>query len=440
MKKILIFIALSCALNANAQNYYINFTGTGASTSVSSVKVENLTAVTSLIVNTGYRLSLTFPTGVNSIENKQSSELKIYPNPTTGNSFFQVYPPSKGNATISVLDLNGKSVYQIQRNLERDLQEFCISGLNSGFYVVSVKGSTYQYSGKLVSNAKASGKISIEQTSNNMPVIEKSSKTNSKGSLNTNTSQPVIDMAYTDGDRLKFTGISGIYSTVVMDIPTATKTINFDFVDCTDGSGNSYPVVQIGTQLWMAENIRTIKYTSGSDITLASTDEEWGAFTATSKGYCYYDFIPANGPVYGALYTWAGAMDGAASTTSAPSGKQGVCPVGWHVPSIAEWIVLTTTLDPLPGAKLKETGFTHWWSSGGVEGTNESGFSARGGGFRQNSTFGFANQTLEGYWWSTTDGLTIGTISSIGMYNNTSGASSIEIPKGKGLSVRCLKD
>lgn len=441
MKKILLFIALSCVVNANAQNYFIDFKGTGASTIVSSVKVDNLTSGTSLIVSAGYRLSLTFPTGENSIENKQSSELKIYPNPATGSSLFRIYPPARGNATISVFDINGKPVYQMHSNLEKDLQEFRISGLKSGFYVVNVKGNTYQYSGKLVCNSESSGKTGIEKISNSIPAIEKASKPISKGSFGTNVTQPVVDMTYTDGDRLKFTGISGNYSTVVMDIPDASKEINFNFVDCTDGSGNHYPVVQIGTQLWMAENIMAAKYTSVTDIPIAETEEAWAAFTVTSKGYCYYDFLPANGPVYGALYTWPGAMDGAASTTSTPSGRQGVCPVGWHVPSIDEWTILITAVSPLPGAKLKETGFTHWMSSGGVEGTNESGFSARGGGFRQNSTYGFANQTMEGYWWSTTDGTTPGTIRSVGMFNNTSGASPFyEIPIGKGLSVRCLKD
>jgi hypothetical protein len=73
-------------------------------------------------------------------------------------------------------------------------------------------------------------------------------------------------MQYTSGDRLKFTGISGNYSTVLTDIPTGNKTITFDFIACTDGDNNHYPIVKTGAQTWMAENLKTTKYNSGADI------------------------------------------------------------------------------------------------------------------------------------------------------------------------------
>src|SRR4030042_586479 len=168
MKKILFLLAFFSELKANAQNYFITFTGIGASSTVSTVKVENLDAGTSLILSGDQILHLTsLTTGVNSIENRQSSELKIYPNPTTGSSILQVYPPEAANAMISVFDMTGKPVAQFQRYLENSLQEFRLSGINSGFYLISVGGRTYQYSGKLLCNGNGEGTISIDKISNN---------------------------------------------------------------------------------------------------------------------------------------------------------------------------------------------------------------------------------------------------------------------------------
>ncbi len=140
MKKVLPLIAIFCALNANAQNYFVTFEGTGASTTVSTVKVDNLTANTSLTVNGSDILHLTFSTVINPNENKQFPEMKIYPNPMTDNSIVQIYPPEAGLAMISVLDISGKLVSQIQSYLDNSLQVFRFSGFKSGFYVINVKG------------------------------------------------------------------------------------------------------------------------------------------------------------------------------------------------------------------------------------------------------------------------------------------------------------
>ncbi len=98
---------------------------------------------------------------------------------------------------------------------------------------------------------------------------EKEVKSESKGT------QATVDMAYSTGDRLKYTGVSGIYSTVKTDIPTGDKTINFNFIACTDGDNNNYPVVEIGTQVWMAENLKTTKYNDGTGIPMITNNNEW---------------------------------------------------------------------------------------------------------------------------------------------------------------------
>jgi len=421
MKKILFLLAFFSEPKANAQNYFITFTGTGASSTVSTVKVENLGTGTSLILSGDQILHLTsITTGVNSIENRQSSELKIYPNPTTGNSIFQISPPDAGSAVITLFDMTGKPVAQIQSYLENSMQEFRLSGINSGFYLISVRGRTYKYSGKLLCNGKGEGMISIEKISNNKAVDEKASKTDYKGT------QATVDMQYTTGDRLKFTGFSGNYSTVKTDIPAQDKTITFNFISCTDGDNNNYPVVIIGTQVWMAENLKTTKYKDGTAIPLVTGGTAWS--NLSTPGYCWYNNNESTYKnTFGGLYNWYTVNTG------------NLCPTGWHVPGSNEWTTLVDYLGgtSVAGGKLKETGSTHW-TSPNFGATNESGFTARPGGACR-SVGEFLYISDYGDWWSATE------YDATHVLDRYLHYSLIEVNSGlftkqAGFSVRCLKD
>src|SRR6056297_3339950 len=104
-----------------------------------------------------------------------------------------------------------------------------------------------------------------------------------------------------------------------------------------DYDGNWYHTVPIGNQCWMKENMRVTHYEDGTEISHVTGDTEWDNLTETDKAWCYYDNSDSLGNIYGALYTWAAAMNGAASSNDNPSGVQGVCPDGWHLPSDEEW-------------------------------------------------------------------------------------------------------
>ena len=100
----------------------------------------------------------------------------------------------------------------------------------------------------------------------------------------------------------------------------------------TDVDGNVYNTVKIGTQCWMRENLKTTRYDYGEEIPVSTS----------SSAYEPYRVAPnndeSNVPEYGYLYNWSAVMHGSFSTSSAnPSGVQGICPAGWHVPSDAEW-------------------------------------------------------------------------------------------------------
>jgi len=132
-----------------------------------------------------------------------------------------------------------------------------------------------------------------------------------------------------------------------------------------DVEGNSYKWVQIGTQRWMAENLRTTTYADGTDLPPLS-------------------FSPSYLPSFGTMYTIGGAGHGQTSDSN-PSSAQGVCPSGWHLPSKAEWEELMYELGENVAIRLKtnaeEPGdlWTVWQPY--TNGNNLSGFAAMPGGY-----------------------------------------------------------
>ena len=203
-----------------------------------------------------------------------------------------------------------------------------------------------------------------------------------------------------------------------------------------DGEGNIYTTVQIGTQVWMAENLKTTKFNDGTPIPNVTVDAIWAALT--TEAYCDYSNTPANSTTYGRLYNWY-AVDNNAATKVASNGGKNVCPTSWHVPTDAEWTTLTTYLggEPIAGGKLKETGLTHWIDPNGGA-TNESGFTALPGGYR---SLNGAYYTIGnyGYWWSSFENSTADALLR-GVGYNDSRLDRGNYGKQYGFSVRCLRD
>jgi uncharacterized protein (TIGR02145 family) len=174
-----------------------------------------------------------------------------------------------------------------------------------------------------------------------------------------------------------------------------------------DGDGNKYAAVLIGTQTWMAENLNY--NASGSKCNNCDT--------------------------YGRLYNWATAMDNAASSSANPSGVQGVCPDGWHLPSDAEWTALTTAVGTDPGKKLKAS--SSLWTTN--TGTDDYGFSALPGGYGYSSS-SFLNVGTYGFWWSSTQDNATDAYYRKNMGGSSSSVSRINVDKSGYNSVRCLQD
>lgn len=417
MKILLSVLAFLLVFKAYSQNYLISFSGYGASTTVSTVKVENLRSGESLSLNGNDILSLSLTTGISADESNSKPEILIYPNPTTDKSILQFFSPGEGDVVITLYDMTGRQIAQTRNYLETGLQEFSLSGINSGFYLISVKGNTYQYSRKLLCNSNSVGTISLMKINTYKTVVEKSQKADKKGV------QTTVDMAYTPGDRLKFTGMSGIYSTVKTDIPISDKTITFNFIACTDGDNNNYPVVEIGTQIWMAENLKTTKYNDGNIIPLVADNTSWNILI--TPGVCWINNDPAYKDTYGALYNWY----------TVATGK--LCPQGWRVSSNSDWSTLIAYLggNSSSGGKLKEAGTVHWFSPN-IGASNETGFTALPGAFRSDGGV-FGPLGYSGYWWSSS-GQSTGKAYYYIMKKNYSWAGSEYYYKCDGYSVRCV--
>lgn len=203
----------------------------------------------------------------------------------------------------------------------------------------------------------------------------------------------------------------------------------------SDVDGNNYEYVQIGTQIWMAENLKVTHYADGTPIDLVTNGTTWSNLSETDKAYCFYS--NNEGTSYGALYTWAAATNGESSSQN-PSNVQGVCPDGWHLPSDAEWAQLRDYIGITgAGGKLKETGTAHW-TSPNTGATDEYNFTGLPNGQRlDNGTF--ESKGTYGYFWTSKQSSS-GIGSGVYLVYNSGSMLWSSTSKEIGRSVRCVKD
>ncbi len=169
----------------------------------------------------------------------------------------------------------------------------------------------------------------------------------------------------------------------------------------SDIDGNSYKTIVIGTQTWMAENLRSTRYSDSMEISLVSDGNEWTKLT--TPAYCWYDNDPNNGKSYGALYNWY---------TADSSNIHKLAPKGWHIATDSDWNALETYLGgwSVAGGKMKEAATVHWRTPN-TGATNETGFAALPGGQRSelhdlandiHILGAYLDMGYVGWWWSST--------------------------------------
>jgi len=190
----------------------------------------------------------------------------------------------------------------------------------------------------------------------------------------------------------------------------------------SDIDGNGYDTVLIGSHVWMAENLRTTHLNDGTEIPLVESDTAWA--NLETPGYCWYGnyeaFFKLNH--YGALYNFYAVS----------SGK--LCPAGWHVPDTDEWYTLITFLgNYFAGGKMKETGTSDWLPPN-TGATNESGFNALPGGFRNAYYKDFQRFRISGHFWHSKS------YDAMRVIYSSEDVIHESLSQNDGASVRCVKN
>ena len=206
----------------------------------------------------------------------------------------------------------------------------------------------------------------------------------------------------------------------------------------TDIDGNTYQTIQIGAQVWMAENLKVTHYRDGTAIPTGHSNSDWS--NLTTGAYAVYDDNETNADTYGYLYNWYAVDD-----------SRNIAPAGWHVPTDDEWKTLEMYLGMSQneaddtgwrgtdeGGKLKEAGTEHW-NSQNTGATNESGFTALPGGYLSYGNGNYVSMGNNGYFWSSAESGSDYAWYRILYYGN-SAVDRFSFNKQNGFSVRCVRD
>ena len=450
------FLMIAFFLNTFGQKatITISYTATLSSLNVQldSIKITNdMQGNDTTLYSGDTTLVLVFTVGLtdHQIGSKNLVLQPNYPNPFMSRTVFDVYIPEYGDMSIYVYDISGKEIVSLSNNYLSGVHSFSFITEKAGFYILSVTYNNKTSSIKMYSISDKTG------TGYEINYLGKERSVCVQKSGNA-----ITGFSYTYGDQLSAVGYYQSMTDIVTFIPLQDTIIEFNFqgtipcpstlIDTRDN--NLYSAVQIGNQCWMSENLAYLPSVSPSSAGSSTTPYYYvygyqGTSVSAAKATSNYS-------TYGVLYNWPAAMAGATSSNSVPSGVQGICPSGWHLPSDEEWKILEGEVDsqygyPDPewdgwgwrgtdaGGNLKEIGTTHW-DYPNVGATNNSGFTALPAG-RRYSNGSFSNLGSNTLFWSSTENNSSHAWYRYLHYTNAD-VHRDGYNKTDGFSVRCIKD
>jgi uncharacterized protein (TIGR02145 family) len=416
----------------------------GLAVILDSINIENLTqgGDTTLYAPESV-LVLDFATGIDGNNENGTNQFSVSqncPNPFDGQTVIHLNVPENDIIAISIFDLLGHEVANYSNVLDAGNHSFVFFAGKEKYYLFTATGSRGTQCIKMMnlSNGETQAKLVYQGNDGNTSSLK--------------SQKAVSDFIFSLGDQLRFIGYSntlaGIHGSDVMeDAPQSSQTYQFSIIEgipCPDipnvtYEGQTYKTIQIGSQCWFKENLNVGTMVNGSgDQTNNGIIEK----------YCFGNH-PDDCNIYGGLYQWNEVMG--YSTTP---GVQGICPIGWHLPTDNEFCTLATFIDPSVycdvtgyfgidgGGKMKSIGTieagTGLWHDPNAGATNTSGFTSLPGGVRfDDAVFNY-------------QGNVVGFQSSTEMYATTNwlwhmndinaAVARDNYSKSYGWSVRCLKN
>ena len=470
MKKQLFPLLFAILLPASimAQSFVnLSFTGRGADNKRIQLDRVVITNLTRNWQETLYwpdtTLTMQSGTGIYDIETMCTSSLQLFPNnpnPFNGITDVLLTVADAGTVTMEIADVNGRIV--VGANDYSPLpghHQFHITLSAAGTYVMTARQNGKTSSIKMMNNGGGNGDgIEYAGIVETMCTSSLQPKSRTRG----NTTNP-----FNIGDQMEYAGYATINGEEWESQPiTQTQetsqifVLQFDVVSLdgqpcpgtptlTDVDGNVYNTVYIGSQCWMKENLRTTHYANNMSIPAGTT------YSYTEP----YRYAPHNDEsnvfTYGYLYNWKAVMQNEISSNSNPSGVQGICPYGWHVPSDAEWAQLTdyvssrseyvcgSNISYIAKALADTTGWQDYdgecvVGNNNLTAYNATNFSALPAGLSSSFYYCFG---MDAFFWSTTryendgDNAYIRTL----RYDHADVYRDYD-KKDRGCSVRCVRD
>jgi uncharacterized protein (TIGR02145 family)/uncharacterized repeat protein (TIGR02543 family) len=443
---------------SGASGYYV-YRSTSASGSYSQVENTSSTSIT----NTGLSSSTTYYYKISAYNNGGESSQSSYASATTNVAApntpidIRATAVSSSSITVSWSAVSGATGYYVYRSTNASSSYSQVENTSSASVTNTglSSGTTYYYKVSAYNDGGESSQSSYASATTNLAVPSAPTSVSATAASSSSITVSWSAVSGASGYYVyRSTSASGSYSQVentsstsVTNTGLSSSTTYYYKVSAYNNGGESsqssygnattamgmitdtrdnktYKFVKIGNQIWMAENLNF----------QPSTGNSW----------CY-DNNTENCNKYGRLYDWNTMMAGEASSDNVPSGVQGVCPSGWHLPSRGEWGALAMAAGGTgdygayggtAGTKLKST--SGWYNNG--NGTDDFGFSALPGGFRYGSVFAeFEYADTLGCWRTATEGDSYNAYFRQIKYDDGK-VGGTPSTKEFGMSVRCIKD
>lgn len=442
MKKSIVAAAVLLLMIGPVKTQDIEVSFNGGGTVIDSVIATNLTSGESVQLPGDATLILRRgTTGMNHVPFEENRVLVM--NRSDNELFLNYSSPEQQDIIIRICDISGKILTQKGIQAQQGINQYILSTRTDGIHLITIMAQEGCYSMKGILQGKGTNEIRFAGNLGMNPVHP---------TLKSSQGDSYI-LVFSTGDIVSYQFHSGKSITFINEEAGASSVLSPEFHECVDYEGNSYSVVKVGNQWWMAENLKSTRYSDGTEVYLLEDDDLWSHLLFNEKACCFYDNEESLG--YGTLYTYGAAVNGIPNRGTYES--TGICPHGWHLPGDTEWMELQnylidhgynwdgTTTDNKIGKSLAST--SGWVENEFIDGyvgnnqgsNNRTGFNARPFGSRSAENGLFLDEGYEGTWWSSSEHSDL----SAYKWNLSTSLASLNHHhnyKTTGYSVRCIKN